>query len=261
MQLDFQSLSCFLLDMDGTIYLGGRLFPGVPEFLERLRATGRRFLFFTNNSSQDAAGYAEKLTRLGIAVEPGQVLTSGEATVTYLREVAGARRIYLLGTPSLEGEMRAAGLELDDREPEAVVLGFDLTLTYDKLRRACHFIRAGVPFVASHPDLTCPTEAGPVPDCGAITALLTAATGVEPVVVGKPNHHMAGAALGRLGAAPSQTAIVGDRLYTDMEMGFRSGLKTILVLSGETSAEMVGHAERKPDLVLPSVAELTDLLT
>ena len=157
--------------------------------------------------------------------------------------------------------MRAAGLELDDREPEAVVLGFDLTLTYDKLRRACRFIGAGVPFVASHPDLTCPTEAGPVPDCGAMAALLTAATGVEPVVVGKPNRHMAEAALGRLGAAASQTAIVGDRLYTDMEMGFRSGLKTILVLSGETTEEMVAQAERKPDLVLPSVAEITELLT
>ena len=258
---DFRNITSFLLDMDGTIYLSDRLFEGVTEFLQRLRETGRGFLFFTNNSSRDAAQYAEKLNRMGVAAAPEEVITSGEATVAYLTGTAGVRRAYVLGTPSFEREVVAGGIALEDRAPEAVVLGFDLTLTYDKLKTACRFIRAGVPFVASHPDLNCPTSEGPIPDCGAITAMITAATGVTPVVIGKPNRYMADAALQRLGGRPEHTAIVGDRLYTDMEMGFRCGLRTVLVLSGETTEEDVARAGRKPDVVLPSVAELTPLLS
>lgn len=142
-----------------------------------------------------------------------------------------------------------------------MVLAFDLTLTYAKLRTACDLIRNGVPFVASHPDFTCPTVEGPIPDCGAMTAMITAATGVEPVVIGKPNRYMVDAALARLGARPEHTAIVGDRLYTDMEMGFRGGLRTVLVLSGEATEADLADARRRPDLVLPSVAHLTPLLT
>ncbi len=261
MKDDFQDITCFLLDMDGTLYLSDKLFDGVNEFLQRLGDSGRKFLFFTNNSSRDAAGYAEKLGRMGIAVEPSQIITSGEATVAYLIGVARVERAYVLGTPSFEAEMRAGGIALDDEQPQAVVLGFDLTLTYDKLKRACHFIRQGAPFIASHPDLTCPTSEGPVPDCGAISALVTAATGVEPVVIGKPHRHMVDAALNRLGGTAAQTAIVGDRLYTDMEMGFRCGLRTVLVLSGETTEQDVARAGRKPDLVLPSVAGLIPLLS
>lgn len=256
----FADISCFLLDMDGTVYLGDRLFDGVQEFLQSLRDSRRRFLFFTNNSSKDAAEYAEKLRRLGIEATPEEVITSGEATVAYLTGEAGVGRAYVLGTPSFEREVAAGGIELDSGRPDAVVLGFDLTLTYEKINTACRLIRAGVPFVASHPDLNCPTPEGPIPDCGAITAMITAATGVAPVVIGKPNHYMVDAALARVGKKPEQTAIVGDRLYTDMEMGFRSGLCTVLVLSGETTEEDVARAERKPDLILPTVAALTPLL-
>ncbi len=261
MTKDFGGISSFLLDMDGTVYLGDRLFPGVPEFLARLQETGRGYLFFTNNSSQDAARYASKLQRMGLSVEARQVLTSGEATVNYLNDVARVTRVFALGTPSFEQELAAGGLSLDPEEPQAVVLGFDQTLTYDKLKHACRFIREGAPFIASHPDLTCPTPDGPVPDCGAMSALITAATGVEPIVIGKPHRYMADAALKRLGATPEQTAIVGDRLYTDMEMGFRAGLNTVLVLSGETQARDLEQAPRRPDWVLPSVADLTPLLS
>ena len=256
----FREVSCFLLDMDGTLYLGDRLFQGVPEFLQRLRESGRKFLFFTNNSSRDAAEYADKLHRLGIEAAPEEVITSGEATVAYLKGEAAARRAYVLGTPSFEREVAAAGIELDSARPDAVVLGFDLTLTYEKINTACRLIRAGVPFVASHPDLNCPTAEGPIPDCGAMTAMITAATGVAPLVIGKPNRYMVDAALARTGKEPDQTAIVGDRLYTDMEMGFRSGLHTVLVLSGETTEADVARAERRPELILPSVAALTPLL-
>ncbi|MCZ6842995.1 MAG: HAD-IIA family hydrolase [SAR324 cluster bacterium] len=261
MNEDFGDITSFLLDMDGTVYLSDKLFPGVLDFLAALRRTGRGVLFVTNNSSQDGAGYSRKLTGLGIAVEPGGIVTSGAATVDYLNDVARVQRVYALGTASFEEELRAGGLLLDDQQPQAVVLGFDLTLTYDKLRRACHFIRQGVPFIASHPDLTCPTSEGPIPDCGAITALITAATGIAPVVIGKPHRYMVDAALKRLGSTPAQTAIVGDRLYTDMEMGFRSELRTVLVLSGESTEADVAKAARKPDLVVPSIAELIPLIS
>lgn len=253
-------ISCFLLDMDGTLYLGERLFEGVPEFLQRLRDTRRKFLFFTNNSSRDATEYAQKLSRLGISASPEEVITSGEATVAYLTGEAGVRRAYVLGTASFEREVASAGIELDSQQPEAVVLGFDLTLTYEKISTACRFIRAGVPFVATHPDLNCPTAEGPIPDCGAMTAMITAATGVEPVVIGKPNRYMVESALARMGGKAENTAIVGDRLYTDMEMGFRGGLRTVLVLSGEATEADVAAAARKPDLVVSSVSALTPLL-
>lgn len=258
--MDLRSVRFFLLDMDGTLYLGERLLDGVVEFIEALRESGRGFLLFTNNSSRDAAGYAEKLNRLGITVPASQVITSGEATVEYLRGEAGCRKVFVLGTPSLEGEMVAGGLRLEAERPDAVVLGFDLTLTYDKVRRACHLIRKGIPFIATHPDLVCPAPGGPIPDCGAMAAMITAATGVSPKVIGKPHRYMVEAALMRMGATAGQTAIVGDRLYTDIEMGFSSGLKTILVLSGEAGEGELQQVERRPDLVLSSVAALTPLL-
>ena len=263
MNFDLGAVRAFLLDMDGTIYLGDRLLPGAQEFLTRLKETNRPYLFFTNNSSRDAAEYAEKLTRLGVATQPEQVLTSGQATVDYLTRQLAAQKVFALGTPSFEREIVAGGLALVEQgaqpsagRPDAVVLGFDMTLTYDKVRWACHWILEGVPFVASHPDLVCPTPAGPIPDCGAMTAMITAATGVEPRVIGKPYPAMAQAGLHRLGVVPQDTAIVGDRLYTDMAMGHQAGLHTILVLSGEATQADVDQAHPAPDLVVPGVGQL-----
>jgi HAD superfamily hydrolase (TIGR01450 family) len=154
----------------------------------------------------------------------------------------------------------AGGLALDAVAPQAVLLGMDLSLTYDKLARASHLIRAGTPFVATHPDLLCPSPDGPIPDCGSLAAALTAATGVVPRFAGKPYPAMLGTALRRLDARPEETAIVGDRLYTDIEMGFRGGLTTILVLTGEGTPELARQYHRQPDLILPSVRELAVLL-
>ena len=250
-------LRTFLLDMDGTLYLGERLLPGALEFLERLVATGRNRLFFTNNSSRDAGRYVEKLGKMGIQARPEEIITSGEATIDYLKTIAGVERVYPLGTESFEEEIRRGGLTVDDQSPQAVVLSFDLTLTYEKIRRGCDLIRKGAAFVATHPDLNCPSEEGPLPDCGAMAAMFTAATGVEPTVIGKPHRFMAEAALRRLGTTAAETAIVGDRLYTDMEMGFSAGLTTILVLSGETVREDLAGIGRQPTLVVDSVADLT----
>lgn len=251
----------FLLDLDGTLYLGDRLFESTPRFLEKLKATGRKKLYLTNNSSKSVNAYIEKLKRQGLEASRDDVLTSGSATIAYLRKSLPGNRIFLMGTPSLELEFLQAGFELiEDERPDCVVLGFDRTLTYEKIVIASRFLLQGVPFIATHPDLVCPTEDLPIPDTGAMIKLFEAATNVSPKVIGKPNREMVEAALEKIGARPEETAIVGDRYYTDMEMGFRAGLFTVLVLSGETKAEDLKSFSKQPDLVLADVGELADRL-
>jgi HAD superfamily hydrolase (TIGR01450 family) len=256
------TLRSFLLDMDGTVYLGPHPIPGASEFIRFLRETGRRFLFFTNNPSSDATHYAAKLGTMGIEAEPSDILTAGEATALYLAGETPYRRLFVLGTPSFEEELRRTGLECGAKDPEAVVLAFDKTLTYEKLERACLLLAAGLPYIATNPDRVCPTEYGYIPDCGAIAALIEAATrgnqaqGRLPKYVGKPNPEMARMGLAKIGAAPETSAMVGDRLYTDMEMAHRAGIGAILVLSGETLEADLDGAPRPPDYVFGSVREL-----
>lgn len=249
-------IEAFLFDMDGTIYLGAKPIDGARACLEYLRATGRRLLFITNNPTRDAAQYAEKLMGLGIAAAPEEVLTSGEATVRYLRRETAHRRLFVLGNASFEAEVDRAGFIRDDTAPEAVVLAFDTTLTYAKLERACRFLAEGCPYYATNPDRVCPTEQGFIPDCGAMAALIEAATGRAPRYIGKPYPEMVEMGLQKLGARKATTAIVGDRLYTDMEMAYRAGITSVLVLSGEATAEDAGAAHRKPDYVFAGLGAL-----
>jgi HAD superfamily hydrolase (TIGR01450 family) len=249
----------FIVDLDGTTYLGDRALPGAGDFLTCLAEIGSRCAFVTNNSSTTGDAYVAKLQGLGLPAAPGQVLTSGEATAMYLGR-RGYRRLFVLGTPALEGEMLNAGFLLVSQTPECVVLGFDKTLTYAKLEAATRFITAGVPFVATHPDLVCPTETGYVPDCGAMIALLQSATGVAPTVVGKPEPLLVEMALVKLGLGAAEVAVVGDRIYTDMAMARRAGALGVLVLSGETSREMLATATETPDLVFDHLGALTAAL-
>ena len=250
----------FLLDMDGTVYLGSRLLPGSLDFLRYLGETGRDHLFLTNNSSRNAQYYAQKLTKLGWPAQPGEILTSGEATALYLGGLKPAARIYLLGTPDLETEFAAHGFVLTDENPDYVVLGFDMTLTYDKLVRACDLVRGGVPFIATHPDLNCPTETGYIPDCGAMTALITASTGVTPKVIGKPNREIIDAMFRKKPVRRDQVAMVGDRLYTDIVMGHNAGVTSVLVLSGEAKESDIPAAPVKPDHVAGGLGALYEAL-
>jgi HAD superfamily hydrolase (TIGR01457 family) len=254
-----QSVKAFLIDLDGTTYLGNRILPGAPELVQRLRATRRPFLFLTNNPSKDAREYTAKLRRLGIQAQESEIFTSGMATLEFLLR-KGPRRVFLLGTASLEREFTKAGFLLTDQAPDYVVLAFDTTINYSKMDKACQLLRAGVEFIATNPDLVCPTEQGYLPDCGSFIALFKAATGREPRVIGKPNREMVEAALGILKVTPPESAMVGDRLYTDMRMARESGMKAILVLSGETRPADLEGSPWKPDLVLPSMKELAELL-
>jgi HAD superfamily hydrolase (TIGR01457 family) len=250
----------FIIDLDGTTYLGETAIPGAREFLELLGARGYRWIFVTNNSSTSAASYVAKLRRLGLPAADDQVLTSGEATAMYLRR-QGYRSLYVIGTPALEDEMARAGFVADAHRPDCVVLGFDKTLTYAKLETATRLIVRGLPFVATHPDVVCPTESGYVPDCGAMIALLEAATGVAPTVVGKPEPLLVEMALAKLGLQADEVAVVGDRLYTDMAMARRAGTLGVLVLSGETTRAMVDASASKPDLTVDALDGLGRLLT
>lgn len=263
MSTDFEklrSLDNYLLDMDGTVYLGPHAIPGAADFVRTLRDLGKRYLFFTNNPTKDATAYAAKLGGMGIDVSPRDILTSGEATARYIAGQTGHQRVFVIGTPSFEAELRRAGLELNEHKPDAVVLAFDTTLTYAKLERACLLLRAGLPYIATNPDRLCPTEYGYIPDCGATAALLEAATGRTPQYIGKPNAEMIKMGLEKLRARPESTAMVGDRLYTDMEMAYRGGTTSVLVLSGESTEEQVASAERKPDYVFDSVAGISRAL-
>ena len=224
----------FLLDMDGTIYIGDRLFDGVPEFLRHVRAMGGRYLFLTNNSSRGVEGYMEKLRRMGIETTRDDYLTSVDATVRYLRETLPGKTCYVFGTDSFLAQLDGAGIPVtrDREQAEVLLCGFDTELTFQKLEDACILLNRGVPFVATNPDWVCPTWYGSVPDCGSVCRMLTTATGREPTVIGKPRPQMALLAMERTGFSPEQTVLLGDRLYTDVACGVNAGIDTVFVLSG-----------------------------
>lgn len=256
-----KDVRCFLLDMDGTFYLGGQLIEGSLDFIDRVRATGRDFMFLTNNSSHNADFYVKKLKGMGLSVDRSKVMTSGEATCEQLKALYPGKRVFLLGNAFLRSELDEAGIAVDNENPEVVVIGFDTTLDYKKMRDVCDFVRAGLPYVATHPDFNCPTETGFMPDIGAIMAFIEASTGRRPdLVVGKPNTGIVEAVLKRTGLRPCELAMVGDRLYTDIETGLRSGMLSILVMSGETTEAMLAESDTKPDLKFDRLSDMIPYL-
>lgn len=257
---DVRSARLFLLDMDGTFYLGDALLPGALEFLALCRETGRRFAFLTNNSSRGKADYVARLRGFGADVGEEDIFTSGDATLLYLAEHGFSNELLLIGTPSLEAQFQAAGYETRARAPQAVVLGFDTTITYEKLVLLCDAVRAGLPYIATHPDYNCPVAGGFIPDIGAVIAFVQASTGRAPdVVVGKPNGYIARAAARKYGVALGGLCMVGDRLYTDIALG-ACGCGTALVLCGETTPADLAASSVVPGVVCADLAELGGML-
>lgn len=224
----------FVLDMDGTFYLGDRRIDGALDFIHKVKETGRDFIFFTNNSSKNGSMYIEKLAAMDCPITKDQIMTSGDVTAAYLKSKYPGKKVYLVGTPALEAVFREEGICLTEEKPEVVVIGFDMTLTYEKLERACTYIREGAVFLATHKDINCPTETGFIPDCGAICAAITLSTGVLPRYLGKPCRETLDMVLQRTGYNKDEIAFVGDRIYTDVATGVNNGALGILVLSGET---------------------------
>ena len=253
----------FLLDMDGTLYLDDRLFDKVPEFLSYIRRTGGRYLFLTNNSSRGVEGYIDKLSGMGIPSGTEDYLTSVDAAIDHLRRCHPGKKCYVFGTRSFLGQLRDAGIPVTDRledDIDILLCGFDRELTFQKLEDACILLNRGVLWLATNPDWVCPTWYGSVPDCGSICALLTAASGVEPVFIGKPNRNMVDIISEQTGVPNENICCVGDRLYTDIAVAQNAGAVSVCVLSGESSLEDIEKAERKPDYVLKNVAEIADIL-
>ncbi len=258
--MKLNDVKLFMLDMDGTFYLEDTLLPGSVQFLEICKQKGIRFTFLTNNSSRNGGAYIAKLAKLGVQVTPQEMLTSGDATLLYLAEQDVAKEILLIGTPSLEEQFIQEGYTLGAASAKAVVLGFDTGLTYEKLTDLCNGVRAGLPYIATHPDFNCPVEGGYIPDIGATIAYVQAATGRLPdAVIGKPNGYIARAAASRAGLALQDLCMVGDRLYTDIALG-RCGVQTALVLSGESTREDVKTSEEKPDYIFENLQEMGEAL-
>ena len=255
-----QKIRLFVLDLDGTVSLGDRLLPGAAEMITRARALGRRILFFTNNTSRSPLEYVERLNRMGLAVTRADILTAGDVTVHYLRQRHPDARVFLLGVPALRESFAAGGIRLVEEDPDLVVAGFDKTLTYERLEKACVFLRRGAGFLATHPDINCPTETEPIPDCGAICAAITASTGRAPRCLGKPAAETVELVEAVSGLRRQSIAFVGDRLYTDVACGTRNGALGILVMTGETTPDMLAESSFSPDAVFPSLGAMAPLL-
>ena len=248
----------FLLDMDGTIYLGDNLFDGTLDFLKYVREIGGRYIFLTNNSSKSVDKYIEKLASIGIESTESDFFTSTNATVMYL-EKHKYNKIYAFGTNSFKKQLQGAGFNITDKlenDIDCLCMGFDTELTFQKLEDACILLGRGVDYIATNPDWVCPTSYGYVPDCGSVSEMLYNATKRRPYFIGKPKPDMAFFAMEMAGFPPDKTAIIGDRLYTDIACGVNAGISTIFVLSGEGTMEDVNNGETKPQFIYNNIREL-----
>lgn len=248
----------FLLDMDGTIYLDEDLFDGTLDFLEYVRKIGGKYIFLTNNSSKSVDKYMEKLKRLGIDTTPEDFLTSTNATVLYLKK-QNYHKIYAFGTTSFKEQLKQADLPITDcleEDIDCLCMGFDTELTFQKLEDACILLNRGVDYIATNPDWVCPTWYGYVPDCGSVSQMLYNATKRNPKFIGKPEPTMALLAMEKTGFGPEETAVMGDRLYTDIACGVNAGISTIFVLSGEGTLEDVEQSDVKPEYIYENIRKV-----
>ena len=259
-----KGIKLYLLDMDGTIYLDNDLFDGTIDFLDYVKSIGGKYMFVTNNSSKSVDKYIEKLASLGIEAAEDDFLTSTNATIKHLKE-KGYKKIYALGTKSFRQQLEKSGLNIttnrDDENIDCLCMGFDTELTFSKLEDACILLGKGVDYIATNPDWVCPTWYGSVPDCGSVSQMLSNATGRMPLFIGKPQPDMVYMALEKTGFKKEETAIMGDRLYTDIACGTNAGINTIFVLSGEGTMEDVAKSDSKPDYIFENIRSLHNELT
>lgn len=259
-----RQVKLYLFDMDGTLYLGDRLYDFTVELLKTIRQTGGQYLFMTNNSSKSVEDYVKKLASLGIEATREDFMTSSQATAFYLKQNHPGKTLYVCGTRSLIAELESEGFTVttDLDKVECVVMGFDTELTFQKLHDVSYLLltRKDLPYIATNPDLVCPTEFGSVPDCGSVCIGIKNATGREPIVIGKPSPLMPQLAMEKLGFTCDQTAVVGDRIYTDVKSGLNAGCTGILVLSGESTLQTLAESEDKPHLVLEDASAILQAL-
>jgi HAD superfamily hydrolase (TIGR01457 family) len=254
----------FLFDMDGTLYLGDRLYSFTKELLATIKDKGKKYLFMTNNSSKSVADYVKKLAKLGIEATEEDFITSSQATAYYLKLHHKNDRLYVCGTNSLKEELRKNGFVITEEldEVDCIVMGFDTELTFKKLEDVSKLLltRESIPYIATNPDYVCPTEYGSVPDCGSVCDMIYNATKKRPLVIGKPEALMPELAMQQHGFKKEETTVIGDRIYTDIKSGLKAGTNTILVLSGETTKEILDASEEKPHMVMQDASEMLPLI-
>lgn len=250
------TIKAFIIDMDGVIYHGNRLLRGAAELVDWLRREGKRFLFLTNSSERSPAELSQKLSRLGIEVEAEHFYTSALATAGFLSTQRPGGSAYVIGEPGLINALYDAGYSMNNVNPDYVVIGESRGYGLESIERAVRFVLAGARLVGTNPDLNGPSESGIVPACGALVAPIELATGRKAYFVGKPNPLMMRHALRRLGATREETAVIGDRMDTDIIAGIEADIETILVLSGVTSREEIGRFSYAPRNVLEGVFEI-----
>lgn len=265
----------FVLDMDGTFYLGDEILDGALDFLESVKRAGKRYIFFTNNSSVSSENYIEKLKKMNCHISKDMIMTSGDVMIRFLKSKYPDKSVYLLGTPELEKSFREAGVNLFESErdekaamshaickniPDIVVVAFDKTLNYEKLSNACVYIMKGAKFLATHLDINCPVKEGFIPDCGAMCAAIELSTKVSPKFVGKPFKETVDMVVDATGVDASKISFVGDRIYTDVATGVKNGAMGVLVLTGECKLSEVPDSDVQPDVIFDSIKEMGELL-
>jgi len=263
MEKNISNIKLFLFDMDGTLYLGNRLYDFTPELLATIKETGGKYMFMTNNSSKSVVDYIKKLDNLGIKACYDDFITSSQATAYYLKKHHSDAVLYVCGTKSLKDELIREGFKVTENidEVTCIVMGFDTELTFKKLEDVCKMLLTReLPYIATNPDVVCPTEFGSVPDCGSVSEMIYNATGKRPLFIGKPSPLMPELAMDKTGYNKDNTAVIGDRIYTDVKSGLNAGVLSILVMSGETTKEILEASTDKPDLVLEDAGEIIKAL-
>ena len=257
----FSDIRCFIVDMDGTFYLGDELLPGAVEFAEAVKRSGRRYFFFTNNSSHNERECLDKLEKTGFHAEEGSVIISSHVTIDFLQRHRKGKTVYLLGNHNLRGDFEAAGIPLTEHDPDIVVVGFDTEFSYDDIDKTANFLAAGAEYIATHPDVNCPLANGFMPDVGAFIAMFEASTGRLPdLIMGKPYGFTVDYVTNRIGCSREEICFVGDRLETDIAIGAKNGLKSVLVFTGVTSPELYEKSDIRATVALDNIGELGKLL-
>ena len=252
-----KSKKVVFLDLDGTIYLGNRLIQGAMVFLDYLKDHEIHHYFLSNNSSRSKMDYVKKLDNLGIKTTADNIILSTDGVIESLLDEK-AKNVYVIGTESMKEMFTKAGINTESSNPEYVILGYDTELTYEKIRKAAIFLLNGINLLATHCDIVCPTQEGPIPDVGAMLALFEKATEKKAMkIFGKPNAEMVSHALKKHKASPHEVVMIGDRIYTDMELARRIGCDFILVLSGETKKKDIENLESLPALVVENIGQIT----
>ena len=255
-----KKVKCFILDLDGTVYLGNRILEGSIKFLEELKKDNIVFKFFTNNSSKNAKVYIDRIKKMGFNLSDDMMLISNYVIINYLKEKMPDKKVFVLGTQYLINDFIEANINVVTDDADIVVVGFDTSLVYENVSKACELIRNGATFLGVNPDFNCPTEDGFIPDCGSICSMITASTGVVPEFFGKPSQHTLKYVLKDTGFKEEEIAFVGDRIYTDIAIGKGNNSVTILVLSGEAKLDDLVKSEIQPTLIFNSLGGVKNVL-